>query len=457
MTLNLRGLRAVVERIVRENGPISAGREETNATQYPPQERGRAALSVTTPAELSNDFSAPPGPASICNDDSDQMLENRGALRARQRAARLIAACWLASVCRLVAAQPAAPATPRPRTAKPLATVSVTWQGQPLRLAVENLARSQRAAIVIDRRLDPGTPLTGQFSDAEPDALLAAAAQRAGGASTRLGDVYYLGPQATAARLRTVAALLSQGAKALAKPARDALLKKKPLVWDDFDEPRRILAGLADEAHLRLEGIEQIPHDLWAAVKTPPLGWTDRLTLVLAQFDRTVVLEEVGSVARIVPLPQTAVIQQSYPGGTSAERTAQRIRERLPMAEVTVADGAVLVRARVEEHESLAAKRPAGKVSKPTAGARRFQLQLGNVPLRDVLLALEKRLEVSFAYDADELTAAGVDLNQLASVRVEDATLDELLIAVLSPAGLAFRHEEDGTIAVFPAAPAESP
>lgn len=361
------------------------------------------------------------------------------------------AALGLLVVCgRLPGAEPGK-STVRARGGKQPATVSATWQGQPLRQAMDNLAQSQGVAVVIDRRLDPSTPLTGQHAEATVDELFSVAAQTAGGAATRLGKVHYLGPANTAARLRTIAALRSEEAKRLPAPIRNRLLNKRPLAWDELGEPREILRRLCAEAQVRCETSEAAPHDLWAAVKTPPLAWTDRLTLVLAQFDLTFELDDDGAAMRLAPLPEVAVIERRYPGGTSAARVAERFRQRLPEGDVSVVNGEVVVRARVEEHELLTARSSSGQEKQPVAGESRYQLQLQGVPLRQALAALEKRLMLSFTYDEEGLTKAGVDLDMPVSIRVQDVTLDTLLTALLQPARLAYRQEESGEYTIFPA------
>lgn len=359
-------------------------------------------------------------------------------------AALLVTLAW-----RATAAEPAAPASRQVADVNRTTRVSVDWQGQTLRPALANLRQAHGLAVIVDRRLDPSTPLNGHFSAVSVDELVAQAAEIAGGASTRLSDVGYVGPESTARRLRTVAALRLQEAKSLDKPTRDRLLKRQPLAWDDFSVPREILTSLGDEAQLDWDGLAQVPHDLWAAVRTPPLTWVERVTLMLAQFDLSFELAE--GVARVVPMPATVAIERRYPGGASAERTAERFRQRAPAAEVELQGDAVIVRARVEDHEVLTAKRGPTRPQSPLAGERRFQLQLNNVPLRQALAALEKRLEISFAFDAAELTAAGVDLERTVSVRVQDATLDELLSALLTPTGLTFRRDDGAAISLVPA------
>lgn len=343
------------------------------------------------------------------------------------------------------AADESAPAGKRPAarrsTTETAARLNVTWQAQPLRAAMHSLAQSQRVSILIDRRLDPGTPLTGQFQDATLAELLERAAESAKGAATALGPVQFLGPADATARLRTLAAMLAEKSKSLPADVRQKLGRKQPLVWSDYATPRDILTQLSEEIGWRWRDLDSVPHDLWAAVETPPLPWTDRVTLVLSQFDLTVDFDPPRSELAVVPLPERIAIERRYPGGASAERRAEEFRQRIPAAAVEVAGRSIVVRARVEEHEILAAK-PVPASAAPVAGEDRYQLQLADVPLRKVLKALETRLKVTFEFDEAALTAAGVRLDDPVRVQVRDATFEELLAAVLTPAGVTYRRDE---------------
>ena len=52
------------------------------------------------------------------------------------------------------------------------------------------------------------------------------------------------------------------------------------MAWDELAEPRTLLAALARENGLEIEGLDRVPHDLWPAADWPPMSLVDRLTLI---------------------------------------------------------------------------------------------------------------------------------------------------------------------------------
>ena len=112
------------------------------------------------------------------------------------------------------------------------------------------------------------------------------------------------------------------------------LLQPKPLAWPDFATPRDILTDLARQNGLTLEGLDRVPHDLWAAADLPPLSLVERLTLVANQFDLTFALSADG---RTVTL---AAHSRGSAGGTTARRASRRppsraVRFRRPTGPAT--------------------------------------------------------------------------------------------------------------------------
>ncbi|MEN6367554.1 MAG: hypothetical protein ABFC88_12120 [Thermoguttaceae bacterium] len=171
------------------------------------------------------------------------------------------------------------------RHKRPVATVNVTWSGVPLRRAVEGLARAQSVAIVIDRRIDPSRPLTLSLQNATAEQVLRAVADQCGVGVSRLGNVYYLGPSSSAERLASVVAAFGRKVRSLPTASQRAFFQRKPLVWDDRTSPRELLADLARQNHLEIQGLDQVPHDLWAAANLPACTLIERLSLIAIQFD----------------------------------------------------------------------------------------------------------------------------------------------------------------------------
>lgn len=327
----------------------------------------------------------------------------------------------------------------------------ISATGIPLRKAICDLGRLRQVSILFDRRVDPDQPLTLTATDRPLEEILGQVARQHGLGMTVLGSVICLGPANHTARLRTLAELRRQEARARSDVA-ERLLSVAPIRWPAFALPRDVLSELAAEAGLTIEGLAQVPHDLWAEADLAPLAWVDRLTLVAGQFDLTFRVSSDGRSVVLVPIPDDVGVVRSYAVGSQASRLAEKWGQLLPGARIKVMDGKVFVRGFVEDHERLAAsmgsatgtKAPVRKpVGTPPSreAEKRYTLKQAQGQLDLLLPQLADRLGVEVRIDRGALERAGISLRKQVSVSVSDATLDELFSAVLKPAGCTFRRQ----------------
>ncbi len=176
---------------------------------------------------------------------------------------------------------------------------------------------------------------------------------------------------------------------------------------------RDLLSDLAEKSGLKIEGMERVPADLWARADLPPLALPERLTLLLAQFDLTYEPSADGKSIRLVALPDQATLDRTAP--------------------VAV---------------------PAQKIEKPghrtitTPGKKVYSLQV-ELPVGQLLQSLGPRLGMEIHVDKEAIAAAGKSLDTKVKIDVKDVDADELLRAVLEPAGLTFTRQ-DNAVDVHP-------
>jgi hypothetical protein len=181
--------------------------------------------------------------------------------------------------------------------------VSIQWAGNPLRRAIRSLSQAVQVAILIDRRVDPDQKLDLSLKDVPLGAALQAIAGRLDLGVSRLGNVVYLGPASVAERLPAVAKALEKDVRRLPTAVQRKYLSTRRLAWDDLAVPRDLLAGLARDSGLSIAGLENVPHDLWAAADLPPLSLIDRLTLIAIQFDLSFKVADGGRRLEVVAAP----------------------------------------------------------------------------------------------------------------------------------------------------------
>ena len=318
--------------------------------------------------------------------------------------------------------------------------VSISWSGVPLRQAIQNLARSQRVAMLVDRRVDPDQEMEIALADLPlEEALLRIAAKLNLGVS-RLGPVMYFGPKASAGRLRTLVELRNQEIERLPAAARTKLTEPKPCRWEQLSSPRDLLAAAASDYGVRIESLAAIPHDLWAAADLPTVGMAERVSLIAIQFDLTFQISPDGRAIRLVPIPERVVLEKSYPSATPSA-VVGRLKDMLKRSELTAGERQIVVRGPAEEHEmvvTLLSQKPVRRTT-VTPGRTVYQLNIV-MPVGRLIRELGPKLNLEIEIDERSISRAGLSLDHDVSVSVKDASEDELLKAVLEPAGLTYQR-----------------
>jgi len=368
-------------------------------------------------------------------------------------AALLLGGLLLAAPGRAIAAKPATWLTGEKLRNQLDQKAGVTWSGVPLRQALHSFSAAQHVAIMLDRRVDPEQKIELTFDDQPLDAALKLIAQKMKIGVGQIGSTFYFGPEATARRVRTLAALRRDEVLKLPIAERSKFLQQHVWRWDDGVSPRELLAGLATECKTPIDGLDQIPADLWAAGDLPAMNFLERLTLIAAQFDRTFEITADGARVKLVALPESVEISHSYtlPSGVRPREVVTKLKAALPEANVDFGDGKLQVRGRAEDLDFVAdllSGRPA-KSTTVTGGKKVYSLTLVK-PVGDFIKALGAKFELEVKFDTAAIEAAGISLKQEVRVDVKEVSADDLLQAVLTPAGLTF-DRQGKTITVRPA------
>jgi len=324
------------------------------------------------------------------------------------------------------------------------APVSLGWTNVPATRALHELAAAEHVAIVLDRRIDPDRELRLTVDEQPLGEVLSRIAEQLHAEYRQFGPVAYLGPPAAAARLNTLAALRLDDVKKLPAARARKLLRLGELDWNDLAEPRQLVTSLAREAEVRVIGEELIPHDLWPAAQLPSLSWIDRLTLVVGEFDLTFRVNAAGDEITLVTAPERAAVERTYRAPRDAAAVAKRLSQELPDAQVKLDGARLRVRGTVEDQQAVA--RALGEAPQQrttvTAGQKQYQLAIESAALDKVVAQLAGRLALEVAWDRAAIDQAGISVDQLISVKVKDASLDELLTAVFQGTGLKYERRE---------------
>ncbi len=282
---------------------------------------------------------------------------------------------------------------------------SLHWGANPLRRALGSLARSQRVAIFLDRRIDPGQPIDLSVQNQPLRVVIRRLADSLQIGVCRVGPVIFLGPRPTTQVLEEAIesrrSEIQRWPPALAK----RLFTARPAAWPELAEPRQLIQDLGKRSQLEIEGLERVPHDLWPAADLPPLDFAEHMSLLLAGFGLTFQPVDGAPLIRLVPLP-VAEIEDRVVG----------LPETKPWQSPPEKD------------------RPSKQPATPGSEVR-YTLEVQNQPVGPVTQALASQLGLQV--ELDPQTQGRLD--RRVSFQVKEVTLDELLQTLLEPAGLTYR------------------
>lgn len=358
----------------------------------------------------------------------------------------------------LVAAEPlAGPLAGKAFEAALEQRIGRTWggvDGHTLRDAIRQLRESHRLSILLDRRIDPDQPLDLTVPLMPVRDVLEALSAAVGAEMSIAGNVVYLGPAETAKKLRTLIELRKQDLnRILSNPASSkspwknrpiSLTQPRTITWQDLDQPRELLKQFADGFQMEIEGIEQLPHDLWAGASLPQVSAIEGLSLVLVQFGSTFEFLADRPAIRIVDIPDRVSLERMVLIPARFANQIPAIREQFADVEFDQSGNKLTVRGTVEELSAIAdwlrtgsqksGSRPANANAKPL-NQRTFTLVLKNTPMREVIKAFTAN-GVRFRLDERQFADAEISLDQKVELDAKDIPADKLFRQLFEPRGI---------------------
>jgi len=351
-------------------------------------------------------------------------------------------------------------------------TLSLAWQGQNLRDGLRKISETRQVAILLDRRVDPGQQLSLQVQNVSLQALLKLIATEARADISVLDTFIYVGPAATAARLRTVEeiaasqlvsdrpATISVGTSTSPQTRRSfELLERSTLIWPDLARPRELLEEIARRYSLTIEPTDKVPHDLWGQAVVPSATPSQLLVAVLGQFDLSFEWTDNRDGIRIVEIPADPRIERTFTlkRGTESAILAE-LSQRIPGLEPQVTGRKVTVVGTVEQLEIVEtlihperSPTPLRPNQRLTGGGVTTFTFAADAPLLAFLNTLEKQAGYEFKYDVEAFEAAGIRLDKRIRLEASELTAQEVFQKMFPPQNIAFKVDGK-TVYLTPAA-----
>mgnify|MGYP000406889925 CR=1 FL=1 len=291
------------------------------------------------------------------------------------------------------------------------APVSINWEKVTLKESLDRLSAAYGVCIVLDRRVDPGQSVDFECQNLSLAEMLKSLAGQLGLGVCPIGSTVYIGPASTVNSLPAVIKLRQNEVLKLPPQRQTPYTRREALHWDDLDTPRDIAVQMVESSGLILYEPERIPHDLWAGADLPPMNLVDRLTLIGAGFHETFIISPDGRQIAMTRIPDDLSTEV-----TGSQISAGTIPNSHQGGEQT------------------------GSEELPPIHLRRLTATVVGKPFREVLEKLCEQMQLNLTVDWKQVEAAGVDPGQLLSFTTNNATVDQLLDAILKPTGCTFQR-----------------
>ncbi|MEC8557373.1 MAG: hypothetical protein VXZ82_20415 [Planctomycetota bacterium] len=305
-------------------------------------------------------------------------------------------------------------------------STTLLWQNKPLRQGMQELAKSHRLSLWIDRRIDPNQLLKMQTDQSD---TLATAIERLGKEFELdlglLESVLYVGPANTLPRLQRAHVVLHD---ALSKHANQARTEMRVLQWEELATPMSLVQQL--ESSWSISVSAKLPHDLMHEGTIENCTLATQLVLIGSGFGIEPFWNERESSLGYRLLSSERAWSCSYESkslGPIARRTADLAKlARRHKGKVTRRGELTLVSGPTALHQALLAQPASGGGTPKNAFANSvYSFEVKNEPVEVVLNSLAGSLGLKLKWDS---AVADEQRKQRISLDIKNAKVDELLM-----------------------------
>lgn len=337
------------------------------------------------------------------------------------------------------------------------------WADQPLRTGIEALSNAFGVAIWIDRRIPPmqlitiagrkragtGSPAGAAGGGGSATSQISARSRAVDGSlldslervavlakarAAMVGNVVILGPADSVEKIQRAAIELhDQIAKSNSRLAQQT----RGWAWGELATPNEMLGNIATAWGIVIEGT--LPHDLMHAGRlASETHLATQLTLLCGGFNFEVVTTDGKRFVLQEIAPETKW-EFSYPESAVARIGLAELRRGFPSARFASEGAQVRITGPTDVHLAVSLPEKSGRRSS-TAGAGRsvWSFEIENQPFSGVMTSLANGIGFELEWSPECKAEHKADL---LSLKVDKASLDELLEQVCSSSPLTYQRD----------------
>ena len=315
-------------------------------------------------------------------------------------------------------------------------TLIATWVEAPIKARLSAFSQGQRVAIILDRRIDPGTKVDISMSNVTLELFLTEIARQNDWGVCRLDDSFYVGPKSTTCRLPIVWKQMKSESSKRRRAFKVDWGAVDTFELPELSAPKAILTDLATKHGFTITDLD-VPHDLWSATELPNVSLDGQVALLLVGFNKWFERSDNGEAITLVDFPLIKTGKYEFPPAQNAKDIHRELRKKFPDCRISIRGKSIAASgdpSQLAEIYEAFVRMNQPQTSPNDAGAKVFTMTA-----RGSRIAILKRIaqntnnQLIFPPELAEV------LNEQIELSLNDASLNDLLDIVLRDTGLSFQ------------------
>ena len=316
--------------------------------------------------------------------------------------------------------------------------ISAQWNESPLRELLDQVSKSKRIPLFIDRRVDPDILISQSVREMNWEQLLAKLGESHGYCFCRIENIYYFGPAETAISLPSRYQKLKNWIKKNREQAKVDWRQSVSMQWDRLAQPGQLLQSSVQRNGLTMFG-ESLPLDVWPRSDLPEVSLLLKTTLLNIGFEKWILISKSGEKVKGVDYPISGPVVYKISNIENPKQCLRELGQKFPELKFRVSGSSVLISGLADQMRSAVATGLGyQKVLKAKQeSASRFAGEMKGMR-GSVLASIANAMDLRLDYAADLKPV----LSQQVEFDVDDATAEEIVRKSLEGTGLRYLIDE---------------
>ena len=215
-----------------------------------------------------------------------------------------------------------------------LQSLSVWWKDAQLRNRLVEFSTAEDIAVMLDRRIDPSLPVNLGAENRTVEQIFWRVSSEAQIGVCRIEDCYYFGPVDTVVALPVAMNTLAKQAKKVRRRSTVKWTIKRPVRSGPIVAAKSLIEAIADKHGFSVNGLEELPHDLWYEVSLPPTSVIGQMQLLLAGFGKTFEIDSDGKSITIIDFPKIESARREF-AVTEKPANSKELEKQFPELKIS--------------------------------------------------------------------------------------------------------------------------